>query len=75
MPLGAWRNLPGRAPRLAVDETPVSSTVDEARVTKVEARGGGPPHATPGSGAGPIVPDSPCPDPRYTSMGTDYTGF
>ena len=55
MPLGAWHNLPGRAPRLAVDET-----VDETR-------GGAPPHATPGG--------TPCPDTRYTSMGTDYTGF
>ena len=41
LPLGAWRNLPGRAPRLAVDETSVSSAVDETR-------GGAPPHATPG---------------------------
>ncbi len=50
MPLGAWRNLPGRAPRLAVDETEVSSNVDETEVSLAvdEARGGAPPHATPG---------------------------
>jgi hypothetical protein len=50
LPLGAWRNLPGRAPRLAVDETEVSSNVDETEVSLAvdEARGGAPPHATPG---------------------------
>ena len=58
-PLGARRNLPGRASRQAVDETEVSSTVDETR-------GGFPPHATPGRTYSPV--------PGYSVQQHGYRG-